>query len=516
MTWQLSSFVILGVGLVAGFAWYERSAPDAKLVALVAVLAAFASLGRIAFAALPNVKPTTDIVLIAGFALGAAPGYVVGALAALTSNFFFGQGPWTPWQMAGWGLVGIIGALLARTTGRRLGRLTLAAVCFIVGFGFTAMQDCGDWVTYSDHSLSQLGVYVGKGVGFDLVHATGCFAFAVAFGPALIRALRRFRRRLHVNWHPAGSTAALMLAGVAACGLATPGSARAATARSPRPPTATVLTSRAARYLLSAENRDGGVGLGPGQSSSTMASGWQALALVAAGIDPAKPAQPGGRSVLQYLAATVARETDPGSLERTILAASAAGHSATDFGGRDLLAALRRDIARDGSVAQQTNLTAFAVLALRATHARVPAKTLAWLARQQDDDGGFNFATAPGDSDADDTGAALEALAGSGRTRVVTRAVAFLRRQQNQDGGFGDVQGAASNAQSTAFAVQGLIAVGVDPAKLRRAGPRSPLAYLRSLVRPNGAVDYSRGNAQTPVWVTAEALLALARRPLPL
>lgn len=513
MTWQLASFVILGVGLVAGFAWYERSAPDAKLVALVAALAAFASLGRIAFAALPNIKPTTDIVLIAGFALGAAPGYVVGALAALTSNFFFGQGPWTPWQMAGWGLVGIIGALLARTTGRRLGRLPLAAICFVVGFGFTAMQDCGDWVTYSDHSLAQLGVYVGKGVGFDLVHAAGCFAFAIAFGPALIRALRRFRRRLHVNWHPAGSTAALMLAGVAACGLATPGSARAATER---PPATTTVTSRAATYLLHAENRDGGVGLGPGQSSSTMVSGWQALALVALGIDPDQPGRPHGRSVVQYLAATAKQERDPGSLERTILAASAAGNSVTDFGGRDLLTALRRDIRRDGSVAQQTNLTAFGVLALRAAHAPVPGKTLAWLARQQDHDGGFNFATAGGNSDADDTGAALEALAGSGRTRVVTRAVAFLRRQQNGDGGFGDEQGAASNAQSTAFVVQGLVAVGVDPAKLRRAGSRNPLAYLRSLVRPSGAVDYARDNAQTPVWVTAEALLALARRPLPL
>lgn len=516
MTWQLSSFLILGIGLVAGFAWYERSGPDAKLVALVAALSAFASLGRIAFAALPNVKPTTDIVLVAGFALGAAPGYVVGALAALTSNFFFGQGPWTPWQMAGWGLVGIIGALLARTTGRRLGRLPLAVVCFVVGFGFTALQDCGDWVTYSDHSLAQLGVYVGKGVGFDLVHAAGCFAFAIAFGPALIGALRRFRRRLQINWHPAGSAAALMLAGVAACGLATPGSAHAAARTSQRPPATTTVTSRAANYLLHAENRDGGVGLAPGQPSSTMASGWQALALVAAGLDPAKPARPGSHSVVQYLAATARSETDAGSLERTILAASAAGRTVTGFGGRDLLAALRRDIRADGSVARQTNLTAFAILALRAAHARVPAKMLAWLTRQQDHDGGFNFATAPGNSDADDTGAALEALAGSGRTRVITRAVKFLRRQQNRDGGFGDEEGAASNAQSTAFAVQGLVAVRVDPAKLRRAGSRSPIAFLRSLVLPSGAVDYARDDAQTPVWVTAEALLALARRPLPL
>jgi energy-coupling factor transport system substrate-specific component len=505
MTWQLAAFVILALGIIAGFGWYERSKPDAKLVALVAALAAFASLGRIAFAALPNIKPTTDIVLIAGFALGAAPGYVVGALAALTSNFFFGQGPWTPWQMAGWGLVGIAGAVLARATGRRVARLPLAVVCCVVGFGFTALQDCGDWVTYSDHSLTQLGVYVGKGVGFDLVHAAGCFAFAITFGPALIRALRRFRRRLQINWHPAGYTAGLILAGVAACGLATPGSAKAAT-----PPSTTVA------YLIHAERRDGGVGLGPGQPSSTMVSGWQVLALVAAGRNPAAPARADQRSPIQYLAATVRSERDPGSLERTLLAAAAAHRDVTDFGGRNLLGALRRDIRADGSVDQQTNLTAFAILALRAAKAPVPIRMLTWLAHQQDSDGGFNFATAPGDSDADDTGAALEALAGLGERRTIARAVTFLRRQQNRDGGFGDVEGAASNAQSTAFAVQGLIAVGVDPGTLQRDAVRTPLAYLRSLIRPSGAVNYARGVAQTPVWVTAQALLALKRRPLPL
>ncbi len=190
MSWQLGAFAILGLGLLAGFAWYERTRPDARIVALVGTLAAFAALGRIAFAAVPNVKPTSDIVLISGYALGGAPGYVVGAVAALTSNFFFGQGPWTPWQMAGWGITGIAGALLARVTRGHIGRLPLALVSFVLGFAFTALQDVGDWVTYSDHSLAQLGIYVGKGVGFDLVHAAGCFGFAMLFGPALIRTLQ--------------------------------------------------------------------------------------------------------------------------------------------------------------------------------------------------------------------------------------------------------------------------------------------------------------------------------------
>jgi energy-coupling factor transport system substrate-specific component len=208
---------------------------------------------------------------------------------------------------------------------------------------------------------------------------------------------------------------------------------------------------------------------------------------------------------------------DVGALERTILVVRAAGLSARSFGGRDLIAALESRVRSDGSISDQVNLTAFAVLALRADGVRPPAKTLRWLLRQQDSDGGFSFSGGGGSSDVDDTGAALEALAGEqGAARVMSRAVTFLRRQQDRDGGFPSQPGTGSNAQSTAWAIQGLDAAGVSPATLRRAGAISPLAYLDSLVAPSGAVRYSRGVTQTPVWVTGEALMAMEGRPLPI
>jgi hypothetical protein len=144
------------------------------------------------------------------------------------------------------------------------------------------------------------------------------------------------------------------------------------------------------------------------------------------------------------------------------------------------------------------------------------SKTIRWLTRQQDSDGGYSFSGAGGSSDVDDTGAALEALAGDpGAAAARSRAVAFLRRQQNRDGGFPSQPGMGSNAQSTAWAIQGLDAAGVSPASLHRSGAVSPLAYLDSLVAPNGAVRYSRGVTQTPVWVTGEALMAMEGAPLP-
>ena len=125
MSWEAWAYLLLALVLVGGFAWYERSRPPARLVALVAALAALAVAGRLVFTPIPNVVATTDIVLIAGYAVGAAPGFAVGALAAVVSNLWLGQGPWTPWEMAGWGLVGLGGAGLGALTRRRLGRVGL-------------------------------------------------------------------------------------------------------------------------------------------------------------------------------------------------------------------------------------------------------------------------------------------------------------------------------------------------------------------------------------------------------
>jgi energy-coupling factor transport system substrate-specific component len=530
VSWQLGAFGLLALALGAGFAWYERDRPDARIVALVGTLAAFAALGRIAFAAVPNVKPTTDIVLIAGFALGGAPGFAVGALAALTSNFFFGQGPWTPWQMAAWAATGVLGATLAwgmRTRSRTqnapaIGRWPLAIICGVAGFAFTVVQDVGDWVSFSDHSLGQLGVYVGQGLGFDAVHAAGCVAFALALGPALSRSIQRFARRIEVTWIPAEQTAAAqrvaaarrvvapaLLAALVLAALGTYGTPARAAVTSP-----SAVTSAAANYLLGSENADGGFGPAPGQPSDQLYAGWAALGLAAAGHDLNQLGDAQG--LMDYIRAGAATH-DVGALERTILVVRAAGQSARSFGGHDLIALLQSRFRGDGSISGQVNLTAFAVLALRADGIGASAKTMRWLVRQQDSDGGFSFSGGGGSSDVDDTGAALEALAGDhAATAVMSRAVAFLRRQQERDGGFPSQPGMSSNAQSTAWAIQGLEAAGVSPSTVHRGGAISPLAYLDSLVAANGSVRYSRGVTQTPVWVTAEALMAMEGKPLPI
>lgn len=199
--WQLTSAGLLLAALAAGFVWFERSRPPARVAAAIAVLVAFAVVGRIVFAPFPNVKPTTDIVIIAGFVLGAEPGLIVGALAALVSNFYFGQGPWTPWQMAAWALCGLLGAALAAACRGRLGRLPMAVCCAAAGLLYGVILNFGSAVNMGGSDvIASFWVNSAQSAPFDVAHAIGNFAFFMLAGPALVRALRRLRRRADVAW----------------------------------------------------------------------------------------------------------------------------------------------------------------------------------------------------------------------------------------------------------------------------------------------------------------------------
>ena len=104
---------------------------------MIATLGATAAAGRVLFAAIPGVQPVTVMTVAAGAALGARSGFAVGALAAFVSNFFLGQGTWTPWQMLGWGACGVAGALAPKLLRRRF---ALAAFCFVLGSRFQRLH----------------------------------------------------------------------------------------------------------------------------------------------------------------------------------------------------------------------------------------------------------------------------------------------------------------------------------------------------------------------------------------
>src|SRR4051794_423171 len=370
MSWQLASFAVLAAILAAGFGWYEHSRPPAKVLALVAALAALGTVGRIAFAATPNVKPTTDIALFAGYALGPVPGFAVGALSGLASNFFFGQGPWTPWQMLGWGLSGVIGGALAAVAGRDLGRLPLAAACAFAGAAFGALLDFYQWTQGAAHTLPAYLTWSATSLPYNLAHVIGNVAFCLLLAPTFVHSLSRFRRRFEVRW----AVAPLV---VVAAFAAVPQQSQAASA-----------SARAVAYLQRSQNSDGGFGAAPGASSTALHSGWAALGLAGAGVNPSD-VRSGGNSVLDYMRAHAGGLTDIGDIERTILTVRAIGASPRSFAGHDLVAALVKRRSRNGAWKKNTTWTSFGILALKAAGGAGVSRSAGWLARQPNRDGGF-------------------------------------------------------------------------------------------------------------------------------
>ena len=95
-------FVSIAVLIVVFFGFavrFERKIPNTRELVLIAVITAVAVLGRMAFYALPQVKPSAAIIFLSGMVFGAESGFLIGAATGFVSNFYFGQGPWTPWQM---------------------------------------------------------------------------------------------------------------------------------------------------------------------------------------------------------------------------------------------------------------------------------------------------------------------------------------------------------------------------------------------------------------------------------
>jgi energy-coupling factor transport system substrate-specific component len=532
VSWPLASFTIIAGALTLGWLAYERARPSARMIAIVATLAALAALGRDAFVALPDVKPITAMTLVVGYALGPLAGFTVGAVGMLASNILLGQGPYTPWQMVAWGLVGVFGAIFGRLTRRRASRLSLALACAASALAAKELMNVYTWTIGGAYTGPALLARVLEGLPYDVTDTVASFLFGFAFAPELARLLARTRARMEVTWTAAparaptsdaqGSARNLAQGGAALLALALLTGAALALAGARGVPGASAVAGfgREVAYLGGAQDADGGFGEATGRPSSELYSAWAAMGLAAAGHDPLSIKR-GGHSLLDALRSEASTLEGAGDYERTILALRACGVPTRSLGSVDLEAKLLAAHRADGSFAGQVNLTAFAIFALRAL-GRSGSDPLAraagrWLERQQDRDGGFGFTTRGATSEVDDTAAALQAILASGLhpRAVVARALSYITGTQNADGGFPEGPGGESNAQSTSWAVQGLVAAGRNVERIRRGGSRSPLGYLESLEAPDGSIRYSRTSAQTPVWVTAQALIALARKPFP-
>ena len=405
MSWPLAPFLIVGGVLAIGWLAYERSRLSARMVAVVGTLAAVAALGRDAFVAIPDVKPITAMTLVTGYALGPLAGFTVGALGMLSSNFVLGQGPYTPWQMAAWGLVGLAGAALGALSRRRLGRMQLALCCGFAALFAKELMNVYQWTIGASHSPAALLAVAVTGLPFDLADMVASFLFGVAFAPELSRLLVRMRARMDVSWEPVPTPLQAVqsppggrddggLRGLGAPGAVVTLLARALALAAPRvpPPLRRLAASsptcpprRTPTAVSAAHPGSAAASCTPaGRRWGSPRRGETLPACGAAAIRCWAPCAPKPRASAAW-ATTSARSSRCAPAARRRTRSPGAASSAKSCDAR----------ASDDSFDHQVNLTAFAIFALRAIgHSpRLSAirQAAGWIERQQNGDGGLRL-----------------------------------------------------------------------------------------------------------------------------
>ena len=173
------SLLILLEATLPFFLRFEGRKPKARELVLLAVLCALGVAGRCAFSMLPQCKPLAALVILSGACFGGETGFLTGAVSMLLSNMLFGQGPWTPWQMAAMGLLGFLAGVLCRSGLLPCRKWPLSV------FGFLAVVGLyGGMMNLSSLLLSHLPVTLGSflafemaGIGMDVVHGVSTFLF---------------------------------------------------------------------------------------------------------------------------------------------------------------------------------------------------------------------------------------------------------------------------------------------------------------------------------------------------
>lgn len=191
------SLMIIFEILIPFFMGFEGRKPQIRELIIISVLSAVAVAGRTAFYMLPQFKPVAALVIIAGVCFGGETGFLVGAITAFVSNFFFGQGPWVPWQMFAFGLIGFLSGILFKI-GLIRGKKTSLSV-----FGFIAtLVIYGGIINPSSLLMMQAEInaeavissYV-MGFPFDLIHAVSTAFFLWFISEPMIEKMERVKSK---------------------------------------------------------------------------------------------------------------------------------------------------------------------------------------------------------------------------------------------------------------------------------------------------------------------------------
>lgn len=188
----IAAVVLCGAGIL----WFERKKITIHKLMMIAVMTAIAIAGRFVFAALPGFKPVTAVVVLCGMYFGMDAGFMCGALTALVSNMYFGQGPWTPFQMLVWGLLGIIAGIMSKAL--KKSPLILSVYGVFAGILYSLLMDVYTvlwaidgwfWAVYMTAIVSA--------VPYTITYAVSNVIFLLALALPFAKKLERTERRCY-------------------------------------------------------------------------------------------------------------------------------------------------------------------------------------------------------------------------------------------------------------------------------------------------------------------------------
>lgn len=186
------SLCVTVLSCVPFFLHFEHSENDVRKLILIAAMVAISVIGRFIFTPIPGFKPVTAMVVITAMYFGGEAGFMTGALAAVISNFYFGQGPWTPFQMFSWGIVGFLAGIIADPL--KKSKIVLTVYAVVSGVLYSLLMDV--WtVLWADgyFNLSRYAAAVISAAQFTIIYAVSNVIFLLVFSKPIGKILERIK-----------------------------------------------------------------------------------------------------------------------------------------------------------------------------------------------------------------------------------------------------------------------------------------------------------------------------------
>ncbi len=196
------SILLILYTFIPFFINFERKKLQARQIVILALMCALAVAGRMVFYSFAQIKPVAAIVIITGICFGWESGFLVGAMSMFVSNMFMGQGPWTPWQMLAFALMGAFAGVLFKTKKSRPNKWLVALYGFIVAFVFGALVlDTASMLIVNSYiNINMLLASFATGLPFNLAHGISTAVFLLLLTNPMLDKMQRIKRKYGISF----------------------------------------------------------------------------------------------------------------------------------------------------------------------------------------------------------------------------------------------------------------------------------------------------------------------------